>query len=121
MGNKNKGTPNSILLPVTAIDSGYNPPQCVTFYFEVYDPDLDIVAAAKAAATEWCQTEEGKRDYIGNCHCFNWGDFDSLVPNDLCLKRGFSKVNPCAYGVTVNFDEQLVDEESVFSDEEEEE
>lgn len=80
---------------------------------------IDVKEAVLTACKEYCQTEEGKNTYIGNCNCFNWGDFDACVPNSICEKHGFRKINFEVNTENVDFDEQLVLETDVFSDEEE--
>lgn len=82
--------------------------------FHVSSESFDIVAAAKAAAKEYCLTEEGKRIYEGNCNCFNWGDFDAYVPQDICRRHGFAKIESPIPDELVDFDEQLVDECDIF-------
>lgn len=78
--------------------------------------NIDVVEAIKAACKEYCQTEEGKQTYIGNCDCFNWGDFDAYVPNSICEHHGIRKVDTCISEIR-NFNEQLVEEFDVFTDE----
>lgn len=59
--------------------------------FEVPNKNFDLKGAVYAAATEFCQTEEGRRIYDYNCCCFNWADFSVSVPNEFCKKYGFKK------------------------------
>ncbi len=75
--------------------------------------------AVLAACREYCQTEEGKNTYIGNCDSFNWGDFDAYVPNSICEKHGFRKIDFEVNTENVDFNEQLVLETDVFENEEE--
>lgn len=77
---------------------------------------VDIKEAATAACTEYCKTEEGKATYEGNCCCFNWGDLDTYVPNDICRKYGFEKVDSNVVEEFA-FDEQLVNEFDIFPEE----
>ena len=90
----------------------------LTLNFEVPNEAFDIVAAVKAAAKEYCLTEEGKKAYEGNCNCFNWGDFDAHVPQDICRKHGFAKIESLTNDLLVDFDEQLVNEYDIFPEEE---
>lgn len=74
---------------------------------------VDIKKAVRDAARDYCKTEEGLRVYIGNCHCFNWGDFDIYVDNDFCKPYGFVKVSSTCQ-IDVNFNEELVSETDVL-------
>lgn len=89
--------------------------------FEVPNKDFDLKAAVEAACVEYCQTEEGRNTYEGNCNNFNWADFDVHVPDEICEKHGFKKINAEISDEIVNLDEQLVDEDEVFPDEQEDE
>ena len=53
-------------------------------------PD-DILKAIKMASVEYCSTPEGIKVYEGNHHHFNYGDFNTYVPNRICKKYGISK------------------------------
>ena len=89
----------------------------LTLNFDVPGKDFDLCSAVKAACLEYCQTDAGKKIFEGNCNCFNWADFDVHVPGAICEKHGFKKVPAETADFIVNFDEQLVDENDVFSDE----
>ena len=104
-----KGT-SIITKTVVAMERDGLDVRTIVLNFEVSSEIFDIVAAAKAAAKEYCLTEEGKRTYEGNCNCFNWGDFDAYVPQNICRRHGFAKIEPPVPDVFVDFDEQLVDE-----------
>lgn len=81
-------------------------------------PNIDIRKAIEDACNEYCKTDDGKNVYEDNCNCFNWGDFDAYVPNNICEKYGFSKaVAPFTKVLNVNMDEQLVDESEIFLEE----
>lgn len=83
------------------------------------DDDMDMKSVRKAiekASTEYCQTEEGKKVFIGNCHNFNYGDFDTYVPNDICVKHGILKVCSDISFNDVDFNTQLVSETDVFGE-----
>lgn len=73
----------------------------------------DFEKAVISASTEYCLTQEGKKTFEDNCNCFNWGDFDTHVPNDICEKYGIRKVSSSVTGEFI-FDQQLVDENTVF-------
>lgn len=46
-------------------------------------PD-DVLEAIKQACVEYCSTPEGRKVYEDNCKHFNYGDFDTYVPNSIC-------------------------------------
>lgn len=73
----------------------------------------NFVKAVKSASTEYCLTDEGKRVFEGNCNSFNWGDFDTYVPNSICEKYGIRK-KLSFVSAEFCFDQELVDEEDVF-------
>ena len=78
----------------------------------------DVKDAICKACTEYCQTEEGKKLYIGNCHNFNYGDFEAYVPNSICEKHGIHKIDSNMTDIEVNFDTDLVDEMAVLCEDE---
>ena len=80
-------------------------------------PGVNIEEAAMKAAIEFCQTESGKEVFEENWKCFNWGDFDINVPNEICMKYGFVKVSNETVVYDVDFNENLVSEEDVYPDE----
>ena len=77
---------------------------------EVFKEDIDVIEACKEAAREFTATNDGLGTYISNCECFNWADFEMYVPNDICEKYGFRKINSDVANIDVNWDEQLIDE-----------
>ena len=77
---------------------------------------VNIAEAVRNAARDYCQTEEGRNTYIGNCNCFNWGDFDAYVGNEFCRPYGFIKVQSSRQ-IDVNFNEELVSESDVLPEE----
>lgn len=81
------------------------------------DEGIDIDAAIRAACTEYCKTEEGKRTYEGNCNSFNYGDFEAHVPNSICGNYGFRKIDSVIIETERDFNEQLVDEFEIFPEE----
>lgn len=80
------------------------------------DPHVELETAIKNACQEYCMTEEGKKVYSGNCHCFNWGDLDLYVPVDLCKKHGFYIVESHNAEFR-DLNEQLVAESDIFQEE----
>ena len=73
----------------------------------------DFKRAVMAACKEYCLTEEGKKVYERNLNNFNWGEFDTYVPNDICEKYGIRKVQSNVSGEFI-FDQQLVSEDEIF-------
>ena len=73
-------------------------------------PPDDVLEAIKQACVEYCSTPEGRKVYEDNCKHFNYGDFDTYVPNSICKKYGISK-DKTKYNCLepVHFDEQIVD------------
>lgn len=93
--------------------------QQFTLLLEILSPDIktttDLEFAVQKACTEYVKTEEGKRIYSYNCQNFNWADFDMNVPEDICKKHGFRKLEgqKTEMDFTVNWDEHLVDDEEL--------
>lgn len=85
---------------------------------DVFDENINIEQAVSDACKEYCLTDEGKRTYEGNCNCFNWGDFDAYVPDEICERHGFRKVDSVSAEEFI-FDQQLVDENDIFPEEDE--
>lgn len=77
----------------------------------------DVIDAIRKASTEYCQTEEGRKVYSGNCHNFNIGDFDAYVTNELCQKYGIQKVESNTASYFMDFNEQLVNETDILEEE----
>lgn len=97
---------------INAIEHDGLKERMLTMLFDVPDEEFDLISAVKAAAKEYCMTEDGLKTYIGNCSSFNWADFECYVPNEICMKYGFRKINGSLSDISVNWDEQLVDLES---------
>lgn len=105
-----------MLKTIVAIDVDGLDVDVLTIALDVED-GIDIKHAVMDACKEYCLTEDGQDTYDEcNCRCFNWADFDAYVPNELCEKHGFRKVDVCT---TLEFDlnEQLVDEDDIFPEE----
>lgn len=81
---------------------------------DVFKEDIDIIEACKEATREFTATDDGFNTYINNCKCFNWADFEMYVPNDICEKYGFRKIDSNVTNIDVNWDEQLIDEPTFF-------
>ena len=77
-----------------------------------------IRQAITAAVKEFCQTEDGKKIYEGNCNNFNWGDLDAYLPETILNKYGLYKSDDTSKDILkVDFNEQLVSETDVFEEE----
>jgi hypothetical protein len=88
----------------------------MSIQIEALQPNLDIRQAVINACTEYVQTPEGKSIYEYNCHCFNWADFVSNVPNSLCEKHGFRRLNDHVSDIEVDWDEHLVNDSALEID-----
>ena len=82
----------------------------LTIPVQVNDESIDLREAVRKACAYYAKTEEGRKTYEYNCHCFNWADFEAEVPNEICRKFGFEKLEGNTGDITVNWDEQLVDD-----------
>lgn len=69
--------------------------------------DDELLAAIKAASQEYLETPEGRWTWEYNCHNFNYGDFDLNVPNKICRKHGFMKLDSSPDLLDLDFNEQL--------------
>jgi hypothetical protein len=111
MGNENDTHVETI---VTSEFDGLDIHICV-FSFKVQN-GVNLHTAILDACREYCLTEEGKKTYEGNCNCFNWGDLDAHVPNVICEKHGFKKLDTVKADEHL-FDEQLVNESDIIPEE----
>ncbi len=71
---------------------------------------FDARSAVRKAVHEYLCTKKGKAVYDYNCGGFNWADFESNVPNRICRKYGFEKIESCTDDLEVSWDEQLADD-----------
>lgn len=104
---------DSMLRTITALERDGFDVRVLVLNFEVPDEKFDLMAAVKAAALEYCQTDDGKRTFDYNCRYFNWADFEMHVPNEICERHGFSVLASPVADLVVDWDEQLVDETEV--------
>ena len=95
---------------ITAIERDGLDIRTLTITFQVNDESIDLQEAVRKACAYYVKTEEGRRIYEYNCACFNWADFETNVPNDICRKFGFEKMEGYQGDLTVDWNEQLVDE-----------
>lgn len=88
----------------------------LTIMLDVFDSSINVEQAVIDACTEYCRTEEGKYTYC-NCNCFNfnWGDFATYVPNDICMKHGFKILDSeQVEELCFDFNQTLVSEDDVM-------
>ena len=64
----------------------------LSILFDVPNEEFDLISAAKAAAAEYCKTEEGLKTYFYNGESFDWADFEMSVPNEICERHGMSSL-----------------------------
>ena len=102
-----------MLRTITALEHEGMDVRVLVLNFEVPNEEFDLMAAVKAAALEYCQTEEGKKTYEYNCRNFNWADFEMNVPDEICARHGFSVLASPVADLVVDWDEQLVEREEV--------
>ena len=76
---------------------------------EVFDKSINIFEAIKKACEEYVKTEEGYRTYLFNCESFNWGDFATYVPNQICEKYGFRQIDCNHADSLVDLNEQIAE------------
>lgn len=55
-------------------------------------PDVDLEEAISKAITEYCGTPDGNMFYQKNGYKINYSDFKKYVPNNICEKYGFLKI-----------------------------
>lgn len=84
---------------------------------EIETPDggFDLIAAAKAAALEYCKTEGGKEYFCTEKNCFNWASFAYDLPPEFCERHGFKIISVQRFpGHIVDWRESLASVEDVF-------
>ena len=78
---------------------------------EVTKQNIDLKQAIKDACREFVVTPEGLKLYSKNHEQFNWQHFAANVPNTICEKYGFKKVQTDNENVLYEkWDESLVDQ-----------
>lgn len=76
---------------------------------ESKDESIDILSAMRAAAAEFCATDEGRAEVESNGGSFNWGDMVNSVGEELCSKHGFRIVDTFVTELIVDHNELLND------------
>ena len=82
--------------------------------FLVARENFDLKQAIIHACTDYCNAG-GMDIYLANCCCFNWGDFDLHVPEDICRRHGFIKVSTEDTIEIAYFNELLVRDGEILS------
>lgn len=100
----------SIIKTITAIECDGMDVRTLTITLKIFDSTIDIKSAIKNACNDYVKTREGLETYRYNCDLFNWADFESNVPNSICRRYGFEKIDSVVSEEDVNWDEQLIDE-----------
>lgn len=75
--------------------------------------DDEVLDAIKDAAKDYYLTDNGKRTYNGNCNNFNIGDLIAYVPKAILQQHGIISIEE-KDTITMDFNEQLVDENDIF-------
>ena len=73
--------------------------------------DEKLLDDIRAAARDFCNTEEGRKYYRDiSCHNFNWGDLELNAPflADAAMRHHVQFVDCIPVDLTVDHDEQLV-------------
>lgn len=75
--------------------------------------DDDVLNAIKDAAKDYCLTDDGKKTYDGNCNNFNIGDLIAYVPKTILQQHGIISIEE-KDTISMDFNEQLVNEDDIF-------
>lgn len=83
-------------------------------HFLVAGENFNLKLAVINACTDFCNTD-GTDIYLANCCCFNWGDFDAYIPDEICRKHGFMKVASHDTVERAFFNDHLVKDAEILS------
>ena len=97
-----------MLKVITAIEQDGVNQRILTILLDVEDINVDVVPLVKEACMEYINTKEGKAVYEHNSECFNWADFEVNVPNSICEKHGFRKIESETSQIAYDWNEQLI-------------
>ena len=64
-----------------------------TLLCECHDEDMDLLEAVRSAAMDFLSTPEGEAVLTQTDGAFGISEFDTYVPNTICLKHGFQVVD----------------------------
>lgn len=98
------------LRTITALKHDGGDVRAISIVIKILDRTIDLKEAIKNACNDYIKTSEGVKTYKYNCGYFNWADFSANVPNSICRKYGFEKMDDVVSDETVDWDELLVDE-----------
>ena len=98
-----------MLRNVIAIEHSDFKERVLSILFDVPNEEFDLIGAAKAAAAEYCKTKDGLKTYFRNGEYFDWADFELAVPNEICERHGFKRVDGSLSDIVVDLEELLVD------------
>ena len=94
---------------ITAVErNGFNV-RTMTVTCDVPEAGFDLLNAIKKASEEFVKTGAGKMVLEYNCGYFNLADFESSVPNEICEKYGFQKLDVCYAEEDIDWDMSLVE------------
>ena len=93
---------------ITAIEQDGLDVHTFALCLETVEDDLDIKQAVKNACEEYIKTPAGKATLEYNSGYFDWADFAMNVPNEICKKYGFTKIE-ADENYIVSWGEQLID------------
>lgn len=101
---------------ITAIERDGFDVRTLTVICEVPSKDFDLKEAIRKASLEYVLTPGGSKIYAYNCRCFNLADFSANVPNSICEKYGFTKLDDVYSENEIDWDEQFVSDEDIEED-----
>lgn len=78
------------------------------FPIKVFQEDINIEEAVINACIEFYYTTEGEKSVKREDGWWNWQDFYNKVPNEICEKHGFRKIN--SEILPFSYDQQLIPE-----------
>ena len=102
-----------MLCTVVAIERDGLDVRVLSLQFDVPNAEFDLKDAVCKASTDYCKTSDGRMVYEDNCSYFNWADFARYVPQEICEKYGFRRIDSVVSDIEVDWDEQLVDDEQI--------
>lgn len=93
---------------ITAVEQDGLDVHTFALCLEVNDNISDIKQAVMDACKEYIKTSAGKATLEYNSGYFDWADFAMSVPNEICKKHGFAKIE-ADESCIVSWGEQLID------------
>ena len=112
---------NGIIQTVIATEYDGRDETILVLNFLIPEKGFNLESAIKAAATDFCKTDEGKALFEGNCNWFNWGDVAVHLPAAFLEKHGVKMLTDnLVPDLLANFDQNLVDEDEISPEGDEE-